>query len=88
MKIEIYGRDHCPYCVNAKKAFQSAGYKYTEHTIGKGHTKEDVQKRVDALGIPVVISTVPQIFIDDEYIGGYTDLVKRFEWAKNFHKNK
>jgi len=88
MKIEIYAKEHCPYCIDAKNAMKQAGYAYTEYTIGKDATKEDVQKRVDSLGLDVKIMTVPQIFIEDAYVGGYTDLVRLYKWAREYNSAK
>lgn len=88
MKVEIYSRADCPYCVNAKNAFKAADLGYTEYTVGANITKEQIQARVNKLGLNVQIKTVPQIFIDDVYIGGYTELVKQFEWAAAYHSNR
>jgi glutaredoxin len=45
---------------------------YEERNIDNNFTKEDMLKMVpDA-------KTVPQIFINDEYVGGYTDLIQKF----------
>jgi glutaredoxin len=81
MKIEIYSKDGCPYCIKAKDACNAAKLPYTEIVVGKEATKDDIQKRVNALGLHTIISTVPQIFIDDKHVGGYTDLVRLYPWA-------
>lgn len=72
MKIEIYTRaqPHCPYCLNAKKWLQANNLIYTNYDINEGNNLQDLETR---LGRPP--STVPQIFINDELIGGYTDLI-------------
>lgn len=88
MKIEIYSKDHCPFCINAKNACRSAGYTFTEYTVGKDVTKQDIQKRVDALGLNVQVNTVPQIFIDDAYVGGYSDLIRIYKWAQDYNNKK
>lgn len=74
MKIEIYTKDACPYCVQAKNLFKSKGWEYTEHYIGTDNREAMIAEMSQRIGqIP---RTVPQIFIDDVAIGGYTDLVK------------
>lgn len=78
MKIEIYSKYNCPYCIKAKQAFEQKGYEYIEYQIGSDASKEDVQSRVDALGYSVNITTVPQIFIDDDYVGGYSELKQKW----------
>lgn len=72
MKIEIYTREtpHCPYCLNAKKWLQANNLQYENFDINAGTNLADLEKR---LGQPP--RSVPQIFIDGELIGGYTDLV-------------
>lgn len=76
----IFGRPGCPYCVRAKELAEKLtherddfNYRYVD-IHAEGISKEDLQKTV---GKPV--ETVPQIFVDQQHIGGFTD----FEaWAK------
>lgn len=77
MKVEIYTKDACPYCVQAKKLFESKGWEYTEHYINIDTRETLLEQLTERLGVPP--RTVPQIFIDDQAIGGYTDLVA---WLK------
>lgn len=68
MKAIIWSKTYCPYCVNAKLLLDSKGIEYEERVIGEGYSKEDLLAAVpDA-------KTVPQIFLNGELIGGYTDL--------------
>ena len=69
--IVIYTQDLCGYCVEAIKEFESRDWNYTAHNI----KHEDNFKNLKAL-LPNV-RTVPQIWIENEYIGGYDELV---EW--------
>jgi glutaredoxin len=78
MKVEIYTKDACPYCVQAKKLFESKGWEYTEHYINIDTRETLLEELTNRLG--VAPRTVPQIFIDDEAIGGYNELVT---WIKN-----
>lgn len=78
MKIEIYTKDACPYCVQAKKLFESKGWEYTEHYINIDTRETLIEELTNRLGVPP--RTVPQIFINDEAIGGYNELVV---WIKN-----
>jgi glutaredoxin 3 len=87
MKVEIYTKPTCPHCVNAKNAFKAANIPFTEYTIGANITKEQVQARVNALGLNVTVSTVPQIFIDDAYVGGYSDLIRIYPWANAYNSS-
>jgi glutaredoxin 1 len=74
MYTVIFGRQGCPYCVRAKELAEKLSqerddfsYRYVDINV-EGITKEDLSKSV---GKPV--ETVPQIFIDEKPIGGYTD---------------
>lgn len=68
MKAEIWTKINCPYCVRAKALFENKGIEYAEHIIGETVTREDLLERVPAA------RTVPQIWLDGNYIGGYTEL--------------
>lgn len=47
------------------------GIEFEERKIGDGWTKEDLLKAVPTA------RTVPQIFLDEEYVGGYTELKEK-----------
>ena len=68
--IVIYTQDMCSSCTAAKEEFESREWKYTSHNIK--HT--DNYDNLKAL-LPEV-KTVPQIWIDDVYIGGYDEMKK------------
>lgn len=74
MLAVIFGRDGCPYCVRAKEVAESLTEKRDDFSfryidiIKEGITKADLEKTV---GKPV--ETVPQIFLDQDHIGGFTE---------------
>lgn len=68
-KVEVYSSMHCPYCVMAKQLLDRKGVAYTEIRVDL-----DPEKRQEMMKKSRQ-RTVPQIFINDESIGGYTDLV-------------
>jgi len=73
MKIEIYGTPNCGYCVQAKKLCDSNNLSYEYYDVAE-HEKgfEELEQRVGHK-----VSTVPQIFVDDEHIeGGYLEFYK------------
>lgn len=71
---EIYTKPSCPWCVRAKELLKSNGIEYKEFILGiDGVTKETVEQKI---GNGVQIRTVPQIFLDGNYIGGCTELMK------------
>ncbi|MDA9997368.1 glutaredoxin [Gammaproteobacteria bacterium] len=71
--VEIYSKSNCSYCVMAKNYFESKGIDYTLHDA------EDIVVFKQLLVRNPAARTMPQIFINDELIGGYTDLL---EWLK------
>jgi glutaredoxin 3 len=71
MNALIYSKPDCAFCVKAKQFMWGADIDFTEHTVGVDILWENVQARA-----PIDIKTVPQIWIDGEYIGGYAELVK------------
>jgi glutaredoxin 3 len=68
-KVEIYTKSFCPYCTRAKMLLDSKGVAYQEYEVTS-----------DAEGFERMVErangrrTVPQIFIDDQHIGGSDDL--------------
>lgn len=64
----IWSRYHCPYCDQAKALLKSKDITFEEKKIGDGYTKEELLEAVPTA------RTVPQIFIDDKLIGGFTEL--------------
>lgn len=78
-RFDIYTRNGCGWCEKAKQLLQSKGYSYTERLVGVNATKDEIQHRVNNLGVSTTISTVPQIFLlndkgPDTYIGGFDQL--------------
>lgn len=75
--IDIYTKDHCPYCIKAKALLNQLEVVYTEIHLGKNPEKMDeLQHRRPG------VRTVPQIFIDGVGIGGCDDMYALFEAGK------
>lgn len=68
-KVEIYTWDTCPYCQRAVALLDSKGIKYTRYRID-GDEEARAKMAVRTSGK----KSVPQIFIDNKYIGGSDDL--------------
>lgn len=83
MFILIYGRSNCSYCTRArelaiilKNKVHDCNFNYID--IEKNNLSlEDLSKKIKKS-----IKTIPQIFINDNYIGGYED------FANYVKKNK
>ena len=68
-KITIYTGPFCNYCDAAKKLLTRNNATYVEIDIGKvdGAIEEMIKKANGK-------KTIPQIFIDDQHIGGYDEV--------------
>jgi glutaredoxin 3 len=72
MKAIVWSKDQCPYCVQAKALLESKGIEYEERNIMQGtYTKEQLLEAVPTA------RTLPQIFLDEEYVGGFNELRKK-----------
>ena len=69
-KIEVYSTAVCPYCVAAKNLLKSRGLEWVEVRIDT-----DAAQRDAMLARSGGRRTVPQIFVNDQHVGGYDDLV-------------
>ena len=68
-RVEIYSTLFCPYCARAKSLLERKGVAYENIDI-----IEDTSKRDEMLARSGGRTSVPQIFIGGEHIGGYDDL--------------
>jgi glutaredoxin len=68
MKAIVWSKYQCPYCDQAKALLTQKGIQFEERKIGDGWTKEDLLEAVPTA------RTVPQIFINEELVGGFTEL--------------
>lgn len=71
VEVKIYSSGFCPYCSWAKKMLDSKNVHYSEIRIDQidGAQQEMLSRSNGQM-------TVPQIFIGDFHVGGYTDMVK------------
>jgi alkyl hydroperoxide reductase subunit F len=76
-KIEIYSKNGCPYCNLAKQFLFAYNPKIIEYNTLSEEKKEIVQNRIKKQR-GSEYSTYPIIFINDKFIGGYSDLVENF----------
>ena len=68
-KVEIYTTFWCPYCARAKALLDKKGVAYEEFDAPHGS-----EARAQAIERSGGRTTVPQIFIDGQAIGGSDDL--------------
>jgi ribonucleoside-diphosphate reductase alpha chain len=69
----VYGKPGCPYCESAKRLLEAKGmdYEYID-LVEAGKTAAEVTGRPD-------VRTVPQIYVEGKYVGGFTDLQAYFK---------
>jgi glutaredoxin len=71
MTAIVWSKNQCPYCDQAKNLLKMKGIDYEERNINNGWAREDLLEAVPGA------RTVPQIFLDGELIGGFTELKQR-----------
>lgn len=68
-KVEIYTWSRCPYCMRAKGLLNEKGINFTEYCIdGDEQARAKMSDRANGR------TSVPQIFINDQHIGGCDDI--------------
>ena len=68
-KVVIYTGPMCNYCSAAKHLLNKKKVDYTEFDIGIDPSKmKEMQERTKGA------KTIPQIFIGENYVGGYNEL--------------
>jgi glutaredoxin len=73
MKAVVWSKYNCTFCEQAKALLKQKGIPFEEKKIGDGYTREELLEAVPTA------RTVPQIFLDDQLIGGFTELKAHLE---------
>ena len=69
-KVVIYSKTYCPFCVRAKSLLSDKGVAFEEIMVdSKPELFTELKQKTGMM-------TVPQIFIDDKLVGGYTELAE------------
>jgi glutaredoxin 3 len=67
--VEIYTWSSCPFCIRAKALLNKKGIEFTEYCIdGDEAARAKMAQRANGR------RSLPQIFINDQHIGGCDDL--------------
>ncbi len=67
--VEVYIWTTCPFCIRAKALLDQKGVGYTEYAIDGDHqARDEMAERANGR------RTLPQIFINDQHLGGCDDL--------------
>ena len=67
MKVEIYSKPQCPYCVQAKALAEREGHELTYKMLDEDFDRETLMETFPGA------RTFPQIIVDGEKIGGFTE---------------
>jgi len=74
--VTIYTFKTCPYCIRAKRLLTNKNVAFTEYEISNQDDKlKELEEKTGS-------GTVPQIFVDDKFIGGCDDLVELYKQGK------
>ena len=68
----VWSKDNCQYCEAVKVIVRQQGYEVEERKIGHGWTVQQLHESVPTA------KTVPQVFLDGQYIGNYDSLARHF----------
>lgn len=68
VKVEIYTKPTCPYCIRAKNLLQKKNVNFIEYDVSNEAAQDAMTIRANGR------STVPQIFINNEPVGGCDDI--------------
>tara|TARA_B100000519_G_C14180296_1_gene408190 strand:+ start:711 stop:950 length:240 start_codon:yes stop_codon:yes gene_type:complete len=77
MKAIVWSKPACGYCVKAKNLLKSRGIEYEERNIAEGWKIQDLLEQVPNA------RTMPQIWLDENHIGGYYELEKKLNELSN-----
>ena len=69
--IEIYGKTQCPYCDMAKALCEQKGLDFEYKLFGEDFSREELMEPFPGT------RTFPQIIVDGNKIGGYTELTEQ-----------
>lgn len=69
-KVEIYTSALCGYCTRAKSLLEKKGVKFIEYDVTYDSKKR--QEMTTRTGK----TAVPQVFVNNNPVGGYSDLVE------------
>lgn len=67
-RVTVYTKDYCPYCVRAKRLLEKKAIPFEEINV---EGRDDLR---DWLVETTGQRTVPQVFVDDRSLGGFSDL--------------
>lgn len=82
-KVAVFSKSYCPYCKLAKDVLTRAGA--TEKAVIELDERDDGNHIQNELSLLTGESTVPQVFINKEFVGGGTE-VERLHNSGKLHE--
>jgi glutaredoxin 3 len=76
MKVEIYSKQNCPFCVQAKALAEREGHELTYKMLDEDFDRETLMETFPGA------RTFPQIIVNDEKIGGFTEYKELVDASK------
>ena len=76
MKVEIYSKPQCPYCVQAKALAEREGHELTYKMLDEDFDRETLMETFPGA------RTFPQIIVDGDKIGGFTEFKALVDGSK------
>ena len=67
VKVRVYTTAYCPFCDAAKRLLKQRNIDFEEIDVSEGSARAELKDRTGW-------RTVPQVFLDEELIGGYQEL--------------
>jgi glutaredoxin 3 len=77
MKVEIYSKPQCPFCVQAKALAEREGAELTYKMLDEDFNREELMETFPGA------RTFPQIIVDGQKIGGFTEFKALVESSKS-----
>ena len=86
--VKVYSKTDCVYCTHSKNYLKSFGIDYEEVNLDDSSKRDAFFAKLNRFADDddELITTVPQIYINDEHIGGFDGLYKRFQPTFDFKK--
>lgn len=82
MSVEIYGTDKCSWCDRAREVCEQYNLEYAYKSLDDRWEGE--QFKVELKERKPDVKTVPQIWWNNNYIGGFEDLVREIENVREY----
>ena len=84
--IEIYGAPWCNWCDKAEQLMHAHALGHISSNVDFPEIKQELKERVEKEGIPLKDGklTIPQIWWDNRYVGGYEAFASEVENLGNY----